>query len=138
MSATIRFGTPSEINTKEPNSVKLSIKWEGSYRITEIVGKGGYRLQALDGRDIPRSWNAGILALRWRLIKDARTLRRVKASTDFPSSSSSAIFFFVTPSSALWASTSLLPLDPSWMLDLRPPSALPGTPLSHVWQPQDG
>ncbi|KAI3746808.1 hypothetical protein L6452_09249 [Arctium lappa] len=45
-------------NTQEPNAGKLSTKWEGPYQISGIVGKGAYRLQTSDGRDIPRSWNA--------------------------------------------------------------------------------
>ncbi|KAI3758461.1 hypothetical protein L6452_06024 [Arctium lappa] len=45
-------------NTQEPNAGKLSTKWEGPYQISSIVGKGAYRIQTLDGQNIPRSWNA--------------------------------------------------------------------------------
>lgn len=45
-------------NTQELNAGKLSIKWEGPYRISKVVGKGAYKLQTLDNQDIPRSWNA--------------------------------------------------------------------------------
>ncbi|KAI3678508.1 hypothetical protein L6452_37803 [Arctium lappa] len=45
-------------NTQEVNASKLSTKWEGPYQISSIVGKGAYKIQTLDGRDIPRSWNA--------------------------------------------------------------------------------
>ncbi|KAI3696981.1 hypothetical protein L6452_29656 [Arctium lappa] len=45
-------------NTQELNAGKLSIKWEGPYQISGVVGKGAYKIQTLDGRDIPRSWNA--------------------------------------------------------------------------------
>ncbi|KAI3678474.1 hypothetical protein L6452_37768 [Arctium lappa] len=45
-------------NTQEPNAGKLSTKWEGPYQISNVVGKGAYKIQTLDGRDIPRSWNA--------------------------------------------------------------------------------
>ncbi|KAL0352474.1 UNVERIFIED_CONTAM: hypothetical protein Scaly_1636100 [Sesamum calycinum] len=36
---------------------KLDSKWEGSYKVTEIVGTGAYKLQQMDGRNIPRMWN---------------------------------------------------------------------------------
>ncbi|KAI3685619.1 hypothetical protein L6452_34870 [Arctium lappa] len=45
-------------NTQEVNAGKLSIKWKGPYQISSIMGKGAYKIQTLDGRDIPRSWNA--------------------------------------------------------------------------------
>ncbi|KAI3719985.1 hypothetical protein L6452_20892 [Arctium lappa] len=45
-------------NTQEVNAGKLSTKWEGPYQISSIVGKGTYKIQTLDDRDIPRSWNA--------------------------------------------------------------------------------
>ncbi|KAI3746799.1 hypothetical protein L6452_09240 [Arctium lappa] len=44
-------------NTQEPSVGKLSIKWEGSYHISEVVGKGAYWLQTLDKQNVPRSWN---------------------------------------------------------------------------------
>ncbi|KAI3771957.1 hypothetical protein L6452_03129 [Arctium lappa] len=45
-------------NTQELNAGKLSTKWEGPYQISGVVGKGAYKIQTLDGRDIPRNWNA--------------------------------------------------------------------------------
>ncbi|KAK4397223.1 Gag-Pol polyprotein [Sesamum angolense] len=36
---------------------KLDSKWEGPYKVTEIVGTGAYKLQQMDGRNIPRTWN---------------------------------------------------------------------------------
>ena len=45
-------------NTQEPNAGKLSIKWEGPYKILKVVGKGAYKLQTLDNKEIPRCWNA--------------------------------------------------------------------------------
>jgi hypothetical protein len=44
--------------TQEVNAGKLSIKWEGPYQISQVMGKGAYRLQTLDGKEVPRSWNA--------------------------------------------------------------------------------
>ncbi|KAI3746658.1 hypothetical protein L6452_09097 [Arctium lappa] len=45
-------------NTQEPNAGKLSIKWDCPYRISQVVGKGAYRLQTLDDQEIPCSGNA--------------------------------------------------------------------------------
>ncbi|KAJ9547211.1 hypothetical protein OSB04_019754, partial [Centaurea solstitialis] len=45
-------------NTQESNAGKLSIKWEGPYIISKIIGNGAYRLTTIEGMEIPRSWNA--------------------------------------------------------------------------------
>ncbi|KAJ9564345.1 LOW QUALITY PROTEIN: hypothetical protein OSB04_000311 [Centaurea solstitialis] len=45
-------------NTQEPNAGKLSIKWEGPYIISKVIGNGAYRLTTTEGMEIPRSWNA--------------------------------------------------------------------------------
>ena len=45
-------------NTQEVNTGKLSIKWEGPYQTSQVVGKGAYKLQILDGKEVPRSWKA--------------------------------------------------------------------------------
>ena len=36
---------------------KLTPNWEGPYRIREEVRDGTYRLQSLDGKHLPRTWN---------------------------------------------------------------------------------
>ncbi|KAL0398238.1 UNVERIFIED_CONTAM: hypothetical protein Sradi_2167100 [Sesamum radiatum] len=36
---------------------KLDPKWEGPYKVMEIVNAGAYRLQHLNGKDVPRTWN---------------------------------------------------------------------------------
>ncbi|RDX78443.1 Tf2-8, partial [Mucuna pruriens] len=40
---------------------KLTPKWEGPFKIAEKVGRGAYRLEHLDRRRIPRTWNASSL-----------------------------------------------------------------------------
>ncbi|KAJ9560736.1 hypothetical protein OSB04_005896 [Centaurea solstitialis] len=45
-------------NTQELNAGKLSIKWEGPYIISKIIGNGAYKLTTIEGKEIPRSWNA--------------------------------------------------------------------------------
>ncbi|KAL2246917.1 UNVERIFIED_CONTAM: hypothetical protein Sindi_2544000 [Sesamum indicum] len=36
---------------------KLEPPWEGPYKVTEIRKKGTYRLEDMQGRDLPRPWN---------------------------------------------------------------------------------
>ncbi|KAJ0836359.1 putative nucleotidyltransferase, Ribonuclease H [Helianthus annuus] len=43
-------------NAERPG--KLVPKWEGPYLIKEVLGKGAYRLQTLEGEPIARTWNA--------------------------------------------------------------------------------
>ncbi|KAJ9542391.1 hypothetical protein OSB04_028897 [Centaurea solstitialis] len=45
-------------NTQESNAGKLSIKLEGPYVISKVVGNGAFRLTTMEGTEIPRSWNA--------------------------------------------------------------------------------
>ncbi|XP_072080951.1 uncharacterized protein [Arachis hypogaea] len=40
---------------------KLAANWEGPYRIKEVLGKGAYKLERLNGKEISRTWNAGNL-----------------------------------------------------------------------------
>ncbi|XP_020987617.1 uncharacterized protein LOC110275733 [Arachis duranensis] len=34
---------------------KLATNWEGPYRVKEVLGKGAYKLEKLDGKEIPRT-----------------------------------------------------------------------------------
>nr|GEU62287.1 reverse transcriptase domain-containing protein [Tanacetum cinerariifolium] len=36
---------------------KLGPKWEGPYEVTEVLGKGAYKLRERDGKQLPRTWN---------------------------------------------------------------------------------
>ncbi|KAJ9552762.1 hypothetical protein OSB04_016807 [Centaurea solstitialis] len=45
-------------NTQELNAGKLSIKWEGPYIFSKIIGNGAYKLTTIERKEIPRSWNA--------------------------------------------------------------------------------
>ncbi|KAL0456345.1 UNVERIFIED_CONTAM: hypothetical protein Slati_0973700 [Sesamum latifolium] len=40
---------------------KLDSKWEGPYKVVEIVNAGAYKLQRLDGKNVPHTWNIGNL-----------------------------------------------------------------------------
>ncbi|XP_068503957.1 uncharacterized protein [Phaseolus vulgaris] len=40
---------------------KLSPKWTGPFRVIKAKGNGSYKLEALEGGPIPRSWNAANL-----------------------------------------------------------------------------
>ncbi|KAK0589707.1 hypothetical protein LWI29_017611 [Acer saccharum] len=45
-------------NTREEGAGKLGPTWEGPYQVTDIVGRGAYKLRGLDGRELHNSWNA--------------------------------------------------------------------------------
>ncbi|GJR03894.1 reverse transcriptase domain-containing protein [Tanacetum coccineum] len=40
---------------------KLGPKWEGSYEVTEALGKGAYKLRDRDGKQLPQTWNVSNL-----------------------------------------------------------------------------
>ncbi|XP_072081110.1 uncharacterized protein [Arachis hypogaea] len=40
---------------------KLTVNWKGPYRVKEVIGKGAYKLEKLDSKEVPRTWNAGNL-----------------------------------------------------------------------------
>ena len=37
---------------------KMAPNWEGPYQVKKILGQGSYKLQTLDGVEIPRAWHA--------------------------------------------------------------------------------
>ncbi|KAL8127958.1 hypothetical protein AgCh_014767 [Apium graveolens] len=45
-------------NTKIAQHGVLGANWEGPYKVKAILWKGTYRLEDLDGKLIPRAWNA--------------------------------------------------------------------------------
>ncbi|XP_025661750.1 uncharacterized protein [Arachis hypogaea] len=51
----------NDVGLPTPGEGKLAANWEDPYRIKEVLGKGAYKLEILDGREIPRTWNAGNL-----------------------------------------------------------------------------
>nr|XP_025661286.1 uncharacterized protein LOC112756896 [Arachis hypogaea] len=51
----------NDIGVPTPGEGKLAVNWEGPYRVREVLGKGAYKLERLDGKEIPRTWNAGNL-----------------------------------------------------------------------------
>ncbi|XP_057745745.1 uncharacterized protein LOC130963660 [Arachis stenosperma] len=46
---------------KPPTHGKLAATWEGPYRIHQVLGKGAYRLEQLDGTVLPSTWNINSL-----------------------------------------------------------------------------
>ena len=40
-----------------PAEGKLTATWEGPFRVTTNLGNGAYRLESIDGKAIPRTWN---------------------------------------------------------------------------------
>ncbi|XP_057739838.1 uncharacterized protein LOC130956919 [Arachis stenosperma] len=51
----------NDIGLPTPGEGKLAANWEGPYRIKEVIGKGAYKLEKLNGKEIPRTWNANNL-----------------------------------------------------------------------------
>ncbi|KAK3000809.1 hypothetical protein RJ639_022457 [Escallonia herrerae] len=47
-----------EASTPRDAIGKLSLNWEGPYRVTKYGGPGSYHLEHLDWKSIPRTWNA--------------------------------------------------------------------------------
>ncbi|XP_074324266.1 uncharacterized protein LOC141703407 [Apium graveolens] len=45
-------------NTKNPQHGVFGANWEGPYRIKAILWKGTYHLEDLEGKLVPRAWNA--------------------------------------------------------------------------------
>ena len=42
---------------------KLAPNWEGPYKVADTYGPRAYRLETLEGKPIPRTWNADNLKL---------------------------------------------------------------------------
>ncbi|XP_016192711.1 uncharacterized protein LOC107633619 [Arachis ipaensis] len=51
----------NDVGLPTPREGKLAANWESPYRIREVLGKGAYKLERVDGKEIPRTWNAGNL-----------------------------------------------------------------------------
>ncbi|XP_015948695.1 uncharacterized protein LOC107473628 [Arachis duranensis] len=51
----------NDIGPSTSGEGKLTANWEGPYRVKEVVGRGGrgaYKLERLNGKEVPRTWNA--------------------------------------------------------------------------------
>ncbi|XP_025636239.1 uncharacterized protein [Arachis hypogaea] len=48
----------NDVGLPTPGKGKLAANWEGPYRVKEVLGNGAYRLEQLDSKEIPRTWNA--------------------------------------------------------------------------------
>ena len=40
------------------NQRKVGPNWEGLYRVTEAYYNGSYKLETMDGQEVPRTWHA--------------------------------------------------------------------------------
>lgn len=48
----------ADVGQKNAAQGKLAPNWEGTYRVVSKTGKGAYKLETLDKKSIPRTWNA--------------------------------------------------------------------------------
>ncbi|XP_015971480.1 uncharacterized protein LOC107494952 [Arachis duranensis] len=48
----------NDIGLPTPGVGKLAANWEGPYRIKKVMGKGAFKLERLNGKEVPRTWNA--------------------------------------------------------------------------------
>ncbi|XP_057746752.1 uncharacterized protein LOC130966021 [Arachis stenosperma] len=48
----------NDIGLPTPGEGKLAANWEGPYRVKKVMGKGAFKLEKLDGKEVPRTWNA--------------------------------------------------------------------------------
>nr|XP_025616499.1 uncharacterized protein LOC112708784 [Arachis hypogaea] len=46
---------------RPPSHGKFAATWDGPYRISEVVGRGAYKLEQLDGTQISNTWNVNFL-----------------------------------------------------------------------------
>ncbi|XP_016164312.1 uncharacterized protein LOC107606810 [Arachis ipaensis] len=51
----------NDVRLPTPGEGKLAENWEGPYRVKEVLGNGAYKLERLDDREVPRTWNASNL-----------------------------------------------------------------------------
>ncbi|XP_057745072.1 uncharacterized protein LOC130962933 [Arachis stenosperma] len=47
----------NDIGSPTPGEGKLAANWEGPYRVKKVMGKGAFKLERLDGKEVPRTWN---------------------------------------------------------------------------------
>nr|XP_025703596.1 uncharacterized protein LOC112805422 [Arachis hypogaea] len=51
----------NDIGLPTPGAGKLAANWERPYRVKEVMGKCAFKLERLDGKEVPRTWNASNL-----------------------------------------------------------------------------
>ncbi|XP_072076738.1 uncharacterized protein [Arachis hypogaea] len=51
----------TETAWKPPTHGKLAANWDGPYRVSEALGQGAYKLESLDGKLLPNTWNVSSL-----------------------------------------------------------------------------
>ena len=46
------------IGDKNPNEGKLAPNWHGPFKVLSAAGRSAYRLEDMEGKELPRPWNA--------------------------------------------------------------------------------
>ena len=45
-------------DNRNPNEGKLSPNWQGPFKVLSAVGRAAYKLEDMEGKELPRPWNA--------------------------------------------------------------------------------
>ncbi|XP_061368077.1 uncharacterized protein LOC133311081 [Gastrolobium bilobum] len=56
----------ADIDNKNARDGKLTVNWEGPYRVKENLGRGAYTLETISKKSVKRSWNANKLKAYYR------------------------------------------------------------------------
>ncbi|RWV86525.1 hypothetical protein GW17_00051578 [Ensete ventricosum] len=51
----------AEVSDPGHTQGKLTLRWEGLYRITQVIQDGTYALLTMEGKTLPRSWHVSNL-----------------------------------------------------------------------------
>ena len=43
---------------RNPNEGKLTPNWHGPFKVLSVAGRSTYRLEDIEGKELPRPWNA--------------------------------------------------------------------------------
>ena len=46
------------IGDRNPNEGKLAPNWHGPFKVLSATGRSAYRLENMEGKELPRLWNA--------------------------------------------------------------------------------
>ncbi|RRT85889.1 hypothetical protein B296_00001724 [Ensete ventricosum] len=51
----------AEVSDPRRTRGKLALRWEGPYRVTQVIRDGSYILSTMEGRALPQTWHVSNL-----------------------------------------------------------------------------